>query len=187
MSGIGTLIESQNVALHAKSTNWGQTDASLSLYIISGSTFVFNKGAQFKLSTSTNGTTFSRVGGLSTPLPSGSLVVGKWQDLKFSAQGETGNATLSLSIDGVDVGSVPYGELAFKLTIVHSLNFLRVGDSALTGAFGFSADDGTAVIVKNVLVQGTDGNILYSNSLTSTSALQDFATGTNHYGACFGE
>ncbi|KAG9077065.1 hypothetical protein FRC06_009117, partial [Ceratobasidium sp. 370] len=54
-------------------------------------------------------------------------------------------------------------------------------NATLIGGFGFSAD----VIVKNVLVQDTEGSVLYSNSLTSRSALQDFAIGENRYARCF--
>jgi hypothetical protein len=111
VSGIGTLIESQNVAFYMKSANWGEVDINLSLYIISGSTFLINKGSPFMLSIGTNGTTLSRIGGPSTTLPNNVMLLGRWHDLKFSAHGETGNATLSLSVDSVDVGSVPYGAL----------------------------------------------------------------------------
>jgi hypothetical protein len=90
------LIESQNVAYHMKSANWGEVDISLSLYIISGSTFFFSKGSLFVLSIGTNGTTLSRTGGSSKTLPNDALLLGRWYNLKFSAHGETGNATLSM-------------------------------------------------------------------------------------------
>ncbi|QRV97247.1 alpha-L-rhamnosidase [Ceratobasidium sp. AG-Ba] len=174
VSGVGTLIESQHLAVHMKSEIWGPVDASLSLYIISGSTFVLNKGGniydsgtEFKLVINQNNVTLSRVGGSAIMLPPGSLTLGEWHKLQFYAHGDTGNATMSLHIDGVDVGSVPYD------------------DALVTGPFGFTAESGTAIIVKDLLVQDTEGNVLYSNSMMSRSALQDFATGENRYAGCF--
>lgn len=176
VSSIGTLIESKNIAVHEKSGSWGQIDFNLSLYIISGSIFTFSKGSQFApdpgasefyLTLGENGTaTFSRYSGSSVDLPSGTLVTGKWHDLKFSVRGDT-NATMSVNINGVDIGTIYYD------------------DASSDGPLGFSAGNDTAIIVKNLQVQNTEGNLLYSNSLTSMTALADFATGTNHYGVCF--
>lgn len=73
----------------------------------------------------------------------------------------------------------------FRMTHLNSKLILDNASSA--GPFGFSAGNDTAIIVKNLLVQDTAGKTIYSNSLTSMSALQDFSTGTNHYGVCFGE
>lgn len=61
------------------------------------------------------------------------------------------------------------------------------GDASSAGPLGFSAGNDTAILVKNLFVQDATGNTLYSNSLTNMSALEDFSTGTNHYGACFGK
>ncbi|KAG8711855.1 hypothetical protein FRC11_001646 [Ceratobasidium sp. 423] len=176
VSAIGTLIESESIGIHQKSQNWGEIDFSLSLYIISGSIFTVNKGVQyapdpgateFYLITGSNGTgTFSRYSGSSVDLPSGALTTGKWHNVKFSVRGES-NATMSASIDGVEVGTVSYDGISSA------------------GSLGLSAGNNTAVIVKDLLVQDAGGNTLYFNSLTSQSALEDFATGTNYYGVCF--
>ncbi|KAH7339282.1 Six-hairpin glycosidase-like protein [Rhizoctonia solani] len=167
VSAIGTLIESKNIAIHQRSQNWGLVDFSLSLYIISGSIFTVNKGDQyapypgatvFYLKAGNNGSgTFSRYSGSSVDLPSGSLSTGRWHNVKFSVRGDS-NTTMTASIDGVEVG---------------------------TGLFGFSAGNDTAIIVKDLVVQDLDGNALYSNNLTSQSAMGDFATGTNSYSVCF--
>ncbi|KAL5631748.1 hypothetical protein ACGC1H_007302 [Rhizoctonia solani] len=175
VSAIGTLIESKNVAIHQKSQNWGQVDLSLSLYIVSGSIFTVNKGdyaidpsaTEFSLIAGNNGTgTFSRHSGSSIDLPSGALTMGKWHSVKFSVRGDS-NETMAVSIDGAEIGSVSYDGISSA------------------GPLGFSAGNDTAVILKNMLVQDTNGTTLYFNSLTSQSALEDFASGTNYYGACF--
>ncbi|EUC58224.1 glycoside hydrolase family 78 protein [Rhizoctonia solani AG-3 Rhs1AP] len=142
-SAIGTLIESKNVAIHQKSQNWGQIDFSLSLYIIGGSTFTVNKGSQyapdpgateFFLTISNGGTgTFSRYSGSSIDLPSGALTTGKWHSVKFSVRGDS-NATMAVSIDGVEMGSIPYDDISSA------------------GPLGLSAGTDTAVIVKDLLV-----------------------------------
>ncbi|CAE6467743.1 unnamed protein product [Rhizoctonia solani] len=139
VSAIGTLIESKNIAIHQKSQNWGQIDFSLSLYIISGSIFTVNKGDQY------------------APDPGATVF--------YLTAGNNGTGTFSryTSIDGAEVGTIPYDGIP------------------PAGLFGFSAGNDTAIIVKNLLVQDVDGNALYSNSLTSQSALEDFATGANSY------
>ncbi|CAE6492754.1 unnamed protein product [Rhizoctonia solani] len=176
VSAIGTLIESKNIAIHQKSQNWGQIDFSLSLYIISGSIFTVNKGSEyapdpgateFYLTTGNNGTgTFSRYGGSSVDLPSGTLTTGKWHSVKFSVRGDS-DATMAASIDGVEIGSISYDGISSA------------------GGLGLSAGNDTAIIIKDLLVQDNNGTTIYFNSLTSQSALEDFATGTNYYGACF--
>ncbi|GAB1521588.1 hypothetical protein RhiTH_004685 [Rhizoctonia solani] len=176
VSAIGTLIESKNIAIHEKSQNWGQIDFSLSLYIVSGSIFTVNKGGQFApdpgatefyLTVGRNGTgTFSRYDGSSVDIPEGILSTGKWHNVKFSVRGDS-NATMTASIDGVEIGAVSYDGISSS------------------GPFGLSAGSDTAIIVKNLLVRDIDEKTLYFNSLTSQSALEDFATGTNYYGVCF--
>ncbi|KAB5589892.1 alpha-L-rhamnosidase [Ceratobasidium theobromae] len=141
-----------------------------------GSIFTFSKGiqltpapeySQFHLRLGDNGTsTFSRDGGVSVNLPSGVLTTGKWHDLKFLVRGET-NSSMSVSIDGVSIGTIPYD------------------DASSVGPLGFTTGSDTTIIIKNLFVQDITGNTLYSNSLTSMSALADFSTGTNHYGVCF--
>ncbi|CUA70580.1 Serine protease pic autotransporter [Rhizoctonia solani] len=172
-----TLIESRDLGIHQKSQNWGQIDFSLSLYIVSGSIFTVNKGSQyspnfgateFYLTTGENGTgTFSRRGGSSVEIPPGTLTTGKWHKLKFSIRGYTTNATMTASIGEVGIGSICYDGIS------------------PAGGLGLSAGNDTAIIVKDLLVQDINGTTLYFNSLTSQSALEDFATGTNYYGACF--
>ncbi|KAG8742301.1 hypothetical protein FRC11_014422, partial [Ceratobasidium sp. 423] len=170
VSAIGTLIESNNVGVHQKSQNWGEIDFSLSLYIISGSSFAVNKGspyAVFYFTTGSNGTgTFSRYNGPSVDLPSGALTNGKWHNLKFTVRGDS-NATMSASIDGVEVGTISFDGMSSA------------------GSLSLFVGSDTAAIIKNFLVQDSEGNTLYFNSLTSQSALEDFATGTNYYGICF--
>ncbi|KEP45439.1 putative alpha-L-rhamnosidase [Rhizoctonia solani 123E] len=170
-----TLIESKNVAIHQKSQNWGQIDFSFSLYIVSGSIFTVKKGVyiidaaatEFSLTIGNNGSaTFSRYSGSSIDLPSGALATGKWHSVKFSVRGDS-NATMAVSIDEVEVGSVPFDGIP------------------PAGPLGLAAGNDTAVIVKDLLVQDTNGTTLYFNSLTSQSALEDFAAGTNNYAACF--
>ncbi|CAE6345985.1 unnamed protein product [Rhizoctonia solani] len=177
VSAIGTLIESKKIAIQEKSQNWGQIDVSLSLYIVSGSIFTINKGSKYApdpgvteiyLKVGSNGTsTFSRYEGSSVDLPSGILHTGKWHNVKFSVRGDN-NATMAASIDGVEIGIVSYDTISSA------------------GPLGLSAGNNTAVIIKNLLVQDIDEKKLYFNSLTSQSALEDFATGTNYYGVCFG-
>ncbi|EUC58239.1 alpha-L-rhamnosidase, partial [Rhizoctonia solani AG-3 Rhs1AP] len=150
--------------------------SSLSLYIISGSTFTVNKGspyepsagaAEFTLTVGKNGTgTFSRFSGSSIDLPSGALTTGKWHSVKFSVRGDS-NETMAVSIDGVEVGRISYDGISSA------------------GPLGLTAGTDTAVIVKDLLVQDTNGTTLYFNSLTTQSALEDFAAGTNNYAVCF--
>ncbi|CUA73225.1 Plasma membrane ATPase [Rhizoctonia solani] len=176
VSAIGTLIESKNLAIHQKSQNWGQIDFSLSLYILSGSIFTVNKGnlyapepsvTQFLLTAGSNGTdTFSRYGGSSVDIPSGALTTGKWHNVTFSVR-EEGNSTMTASVDGVQIGTVSYDGVSSA------------------GPLGLSAGTDTAIIIKDLLVRDANGTGLYFNSLTSQSVLEDFATGTNYYSACF--
>ncbi|CAE6462525.1 unnamed protein product [Rhizoctonia solani] len=175
-SSIGTFIESQNIAIHEKSQNWGQIDFSLSLYIVTGSVFTVNKGkeyapdpgaTEFYLTVGSNGTsTFSRYGGSSIDLPSGAFSTGKWHNVKFSVRGDS-SATMTASIDGVEIGAISYD-----------------GISSI-GPLGLSAGNDTAIIVKDLLVQDADGKTIYFNSMKSQSVLEDFGTGTNYYGVCF--
>jgi hypothetical protein len=65
------------------------------------------------------------------------------------------------------------------------INIVSDGTPSL-GPLGIAAGTDTAIIVKNFLVQDTSEKTLYFNSMTSQSALEDFATGTNYYGVCFG-
>ncbi|KAF8757014.1 Glycoside hydrolase family 78 [Rhizoctonia solani] len=176
VSAIGTLIESKNIAVHQKGQAWGQVDFSISIYVISGSIFTVNKGnlfapepgpTVFSLVFGPDGAgTFSRYQGSSVDFPSGLLTPGKWHNLKFSVRGDT-NASMTLSINEVQIGAVSFD------------------GTPSAGPLGISAGTDTAVIVKNFLVQDIDGNTLYFNSMTSQSALEDFATGTNYYGVCF--
>ncbi|KAF8739949.1 Bacterial alpha-L-rhamnosidase C-terminal domain, partial [Rhizoctonia solani] len=176
VSAIGTLIESKNIAVHQKGQVWGQVDFSISIYVISGSIFTVNKGnlfapepgpTVFSLIFGPDGAgTFSRYQGSSVDFPSGLLTPGKWHNLKFSVRGDT-NASMTLSINEVQIGAVSFD------------------GTPSAGPLGISAGTDTAVIVKNFLVQDIDGNTLYFNSMTSQSALEDFATGTNYYGVCF--
>ncbi|CAE6455689.1 unnamed protein product [Rhizoctonia solani] len=170
VSAIGTLIESKNVAIHQKSQNWGQIDFSLSLYIVSGSALVVNKGSlatPFFIVTGNDGTTtFSRYGGSSIDLPSGAWTTGRWHKVKFSVRGDS-NATMAVNIDGVEIGSIPYD------------------DTSSDGPLALAAGTDSAILFKDLLVQDTNGTTLYFNSMTSQSASEDFATGTNYYDACF--
>ncbi|CAE6338283.1 unnamed protein product [Rhizoctonia solani] len=176
VSAIGTLIESKNIAVHQKGQEWGQVDFSLSIYIISGSIFTVNKGnlfapepgaTVFSFVFGPDGAgTFSRYQGSSVDVPSGALAMGKWHTVRLSIRGDS-NATMTANIDGVEIGTVPFD-----------------GTPSL-GPLGIAAGTDTAIIVKNFLVQDTSGKTLYFNSMTSQSALEDFATGTNYYGVCF--
>ncbi|CAE6345788.1 unnamed protein product [Rhizoctonia solani] len=176
VSAIGTFIESKNIAVHQKGQEWGQVDFSLSIYIISGSIFTVNKGnlfapepgpTVFSFVFGPDGAgTFSRYQGSSIDVPSGALTTGKWHTVKFSVRGDS-NATMTASIDGVEIGTVPFDGTPFA------------------GPVGISAGTDTTIIVKNFLVQDIEGKTLYFNSMTSQSALEDFATGTNYYGVCF--
>ncbi|CUA67526.1 hypothetical protein RSOLAG22IIIB_13428 [Rhizoctonia solani] len=100
--------------------------------------------------------------------PSGVLTTGKWHNVKFSVRGE-GNATMAASINGIEVETLSYDGV------------LSTGPPVP----GLTAGSGNAIIIKDLLVQDICGTTLYFKSLTTQSALEDFATGTNNYGVCF--
>ncbi|KAJ1304265.1 hypothetical protein OPQ81_005425 [Rhizoctonia solani] len=152
-----TLIESKTIANHEKSQNWGEIDFSLSLYIVSGPIFTVNKGSQYA----------PDPGATEFYLMAGSNGAATFSRYSGSSVELPSGALTTASIDGVEVGTLSYDGVSSA------------------GPMGLSAGNDTAVIVKNLLVQDADGNTIYYNSLTSQSALEDFATGTNYYGVCF--
>ncbi|CAE6430282.1 unnamed protein product [Rhizoctonia solani] len=176
ISSMGAFVESKSIAIHQKSQSWGEIDFTFSLYMLKGSVLTVNKGnlyapepgvTEFYLTVADDGVgRFSRFGGSSTNFPSGILTTGKWHNLKFSVRGDV-NASMTASIDGIEIGAVYYDGLPS------------------TGPLGLSAGDGTSFFIRDLLVRDIEGNDLYFNSLTSQSALEDFATGTNYYSVCF--